>query len=364
MSIRNAIGAPSSLGIGVIGLGRMGRVHCHNLSGRVPAARLALVADTDSGVARRVAQQLGVAWSADVDAVITDRRVDAVVIATPPATHPLLIGSAAAAGKPVLCEKPLAYDEEEATTAVEVAARAGVQLQLGFHRRFDRDYASVRAHIEAGDLGMIQTFFTSMRDKEPPPEPVLRRERLLFDAASHDFDAARWLVGEVVAVTAFGTRTTSPIYEQIGEYENVVTVLRFASGTLGVIDNSRATGYGFDCRTEIVGSKATVRIDDPHVTGLEWLTPGAARRDHTPTFLDRFSGAYLAEVEEFVEAVRDDREPSVRGEDGLMAVRLSLAAEHSLRLGVSVSVGQGPGSAGAGRQAGGVLEHTGARDKQ
>jgi predicted dehydrogenase len=348
-----------ALGIAVVGLGRMGEVHCRNLSARVAGARLAGVADADAALARRAGERFGVRWSSDASDVVADRRVDAIVVATPPPTHPQLITLAVGSAKPVLCEKPLAYDERDARAAVEAAARAGVPLQLGFHRRFDRDHAAARAAIEAGELGAIQMLFSSMRDRRAPPEPALRRERLLFDATSHDLDAARWLAGEVIEVSAFGTRLSSSLYERLGEYDNVITVLRFASGALGVIDNSRATGYGFDCRTEIVGTKATLRIDAPRLTNVEWLTPGAARRDHTATFLDRFSAAYVAELEAFAEVVRDGRAPSVDGEDGLMAMRLSLAAERSLQLGTALALGDG-----ARRQPGRRLEHAGPGDQQ
>lgn len=343
------------LRIAVVGLGRMGVVHARNLSGRVTRARLSRVSDVDATLARRVGEELGVPWCVEAEQLAGDRGVDAVVIATPPASHAALIVQAAYAGLPVLCEKPLAYELGEGLAAVEAADRAGVQLQVGFHRRFDRDYGVARAYVEAGDLGTIQTFLSSMRDMRPPPEPVLRRERLLHDATSHDLDIARWLVGEVVDVTAFGTRLSAPVYAEIGEYDNVVTVLRFAGGGLGVIDNGRAAAYGFECRTEVVGSRATLRIGDPRVSHVERLTPTGSRHDLTPTFLERFSSAYVAELEAFASAIQRGEDVRVTGQDGLAALRLSLAAERSLRAGGTVELD--PRADGAGRKPGGVLQH-------
>jgi len=320
----------------------MGRIHARNLAQGVAGARLVKVADALASAAKRAGQDFGVAAETSLDAVLEDPEVDAIIIATPPRTHPQAIVRAAASRKPMLCEKPLAYDLEEAERAVAAARSAGVQLQMGFHRRFDPSYVAAKARVAAGALGSLQLFFTSMRDKHAPPDDVLRRERLLFDATSHDFDAARWLVGEVAEVHSFGTRASvralRPGDEDPPEPGNVVTVLRFADGPIGVIDNSRAVRYGFDCRTEIVGSEGTLRIDAPRVAHVETLDARGSTRDYTSDFHQRFSGAYVAELQAFARTILADEEPSVMGEDGLAAIRLSLAAERSLRGGGGVAV--------------------------
>jgi predicted dehydrogenase len=326
------------LGVAVLGCGRIGTIHARNLAGRVPRARLVRVADADEVAARRLGEALDVAHAGEVEALLADPAVEAVVIATPPPSHPELIRRVARAGKAVFCEKPVSHDLGSAVAAVEAARAAGVQLQIGFQRRFDRDYAIAQRRIAAGELGEIRAFATAMRDEHAPPDAVLRRERLLFDATSHDFDCIRWLLGEVAALTAFGTRRTSPTYAEVGEYEHVVIVARCAGGALGTIETSRVAGYGFDCRTEIVGSAATLRIDRAHVDAVEQRTPGRAHRPLPRTFHDRFAGAYATELEEFVGAVRDGRGPSVDGEDGLAAMRLALAAQRSLEAGETVAL--------------------------
>jgi predicted dehydrogenase len=325
--------------IGVVGAGRIGVVHACNLAARVRHGRLAMVADVDAAAARRLGDELGVAWTADPDDLVDGTRIDAVVIATPPPTHRQLVTRAAAAGKPVLCEKPLAYDEEDARAGVEAARRAGVPLQVGYHRRFDRAYAAAQTRIAAGELGPIAHIFASMRDAEPPPESVRRRERLVFDATSHDFDMVRWLAGEVVSVTAFGTPVGARLADAPGDYDSILSVLRLASGALAVVDTSRTAGYGFDCRTEIIGVAGTLRVHAPHVVAVERLAQGQVVRDHTLDFLDRFQDAYVAELEAFAAVVGDAVEPSPDGQDGLMATRLAAAADRSLRLGAAVVLG-------------------------
>jgi predicted dehydrogenase len=246
--------------IGLAGLGTIGRVHAHNLRGRVPGARLARVVDA---VEEALAVAAGIPASTAYGDLLADPRVDAVLIATPPSTHAEMVRQAAAAGKHVFCEKPLALDIGDAEAALTAVERTGVLLQLGFHRRFDRDFADARARIARGELGEVRTFFGSMRDMRPPPVDALRsrEQTLLHDTACHDFDAARWLVGEIDEVMTRGAALASPEIADAGEVDHAVTLLRFAGGALGIIENSLASGYGFDCRCEVTGSEATLRVD-------------------------------------------------------------------------------------------------------
>jgi predicted dehydrogenase len=329
---------PASIGVGVVGLGEIGRVHAANLVDRVRGARLARVADP-SPRARRWAERLtGVPSSNSYIELLDDPNVDAVVIATPPALHPEMVELAVAAGKPILCEKPLGLEVETAEQALSAANRAGVGLQVGFHRRFDPDFLLAKARIERGELGAIYSFFDSMRDMQPPqPDPGPDgKQALLHDVACHDLDAARWLVGEIEEITTLGAALSSDALRQTGQIDHAVTVLRFANGSLGVIDNTLAGGYGFDCRCEIVGSNATIRIDNPYTSNVEWLTDRATGFERTKTFLDRFERTYPAELEAFVRAVQSGSEVQVSGEDGLAAVVLATAAQLSLERGASV----------------------------
>ena len=329
--------AEATVRIGVAGLGTIGRVHAGNLRGRIPGACLARVADT---VEDALTLAAGVPGSTAYDDLLADPRVDAVLIATPPSTHAEMVRQAAAAGKHVFCEKPLALEIRDGEAALAAVERAGVVLQLGFHRRFDRDFADARARIARGELGEIRTFFGSMRDQHPPPVGALRarEQTLIHDAACHDFDAARWLVGEIEEVTTRGAALASTEIAEAGEVDHAVTLLRFAGGALGIVENSLASGYGFDCRCEITGSQATLRVDRPHLTAVERLDGGGSRFLRTSTFLQRFEDAYRHELEAFAAAVTGERPVEVDGADGLAAVVLANAAELSLELGQTVRV--------------------------
>ncbi len=235
---------------------------------------------------RDAGAQFGVAHGCQLDELLDDDAVAAVVIATPPASRARLVERVAAAGQPILCEKPLARDLGDALDAADAAARAGVPLQVGYPRRFDADFSAARELLAAGGLGRVRAFVSSMRDEQPPPPARLRGERLLLDAASRDFDCVRWLLGEIVEVASFGRRDHDGSCDELGTFDHVVTVARTADGALGTIETSRIAGYGFDCRTELISSDGTVRIDRPHLDAVERRGPGVAShrlpRDSTP----------------------------------------------------------------------------------
>jgi myo-inositol 2-dehydrogenase/D-chiro-inositol 1-dehydrogenase len=328
--------------LAVVGLGRIGQLHARNLAGRTPGAELATVADPVGSLARNTAETLGTAWSTSFEDVLADPALDGVVIAAPTPEHAPMVEQAAAAGKHVFCEKPIALDLESTVRALEAAARAGVKLQVGFHRRFDPDWAAAAARIGAGELGRVYLFRTSLRDKRSPgPSYVAGSGGFFVDVTIHDLDTARWLVGEVAEVTATGAAITDPSFAEVGDIDTAVVILRFANGALGVIDNTRTAGYGYECSTEVVGSEATVRIGNHRRVHAEWLTPGAATVDWVDDFTERFPLAYQRELEDFAAAIRDDRAPRVTGEDALAAFVLASACERSLREGRTVSLRHG-----------------------
>jgi myo-inositol 2-dehydrogenase/D-chiro-inositol 1-dehydrogenase len=325
--------------LAVAGLGRIGQLHARNLAGRTPGVELVTVVDPVSTLARRTAETLGVGWSSSFDEVLSDPAVDGVVIAAPTAEHAAMVEQAAAAGKDVFCEKPIAFEIEPTVRAIEAAAKAGVKLQVGFHRRFDPDWAAAAARIHAGELGSVYLFRTSLRDKTSPGADYVAGSGGFFvDVTIHDLDTARWLVGEVAAVTAVGAAITDPSLAEVGDVDTAVVTLEFASGALGVIDNTRSAGYGYECSTEVVGSRATVRIGDHRRVHNVWLTPGAATVDWVDDFAERFPLAYQRELEDFAAAIRDDRPPAVTGEDALAAFVLARACDCSLREGRTVSL--------------------------
>ena len=326
------LGEIRRVGVGVAGLGRIGLHHAENVAGRVPSTDLVRVVDADGTLARATGERLAAAWSTAYQDLLDDADVEGIVIATPTPLHVEMVEQAAAAGKHVLCEKPIALDLAGTVAAVDAAREARVLLQVGFHRRFDPDSAAAAAGIRAGELGEVYLFRATLRDKQPPPISYIKGSGGFFvDVSIHDLDAARWLVGEIEEVTAFGAALSDPEFVRVDDVDNAVIVLRFASGALGVIDESRVAGYGYECSTEVVGSLATVRIDDHRKVNNVWLTPGSAAVDWVDDFKERFPEAYALELESFAAAIREGRPPEVTGEDGLAAFILAQACERSFR---------------------------------
>lgn len=320
--------------LAVAGLGRIGQMHAANLAGRAPSVELVAVADALGEVAEETGERLGVPWTTSFAELLALPEVEGVVIATPTPLHAEMVEQAATAGKHVFCEKPVALEVGPTLTAIDAARAAGIKFQVGFHRRFDPDWAAATERIEAGELGDVYLFRTSLRDKASPGPGYLAGSGGFFvDVTIHDLDTARWMVGEIDEVTAIGAALTDPAFAEVGDLDNAIVTLRFASGALGVIDNSRAAGYGYECSTEVMGSRATARIGYHRRANVEWLTPGAATVDWVVDFTERYPDAYLLELEDFAAAIRDDCEPKVGGDDALAAFVLAQACAQSLREG-------------------------------
>jgi len=318
--------------LGVAGLGRIGQMHAANVAGRAPSIELVGVVDAVEHVAEETGGRLGVPWMTSFDDLLAIPELEGVVIATPTPEHASMVELAAAAGKHVFCEKPIALEVEPTLRAIEAARAAGVKLQIGFHRRFDPDWAAATERIRAGELGDVYLFRTSLRDMRAPSVDYLARSGGFFcDVSIHDLDTARWMVGEIDEVTSIGAALTDPAFAERGDIDNALITLRFASGALGVIDNSRAAGYGYECSTEVVGSAATVRIGSHRRVNVEWLTPGRACVDWVTDFTERYPDAYLLQLEGFAAAIRDDRPPTVTGGDALAAFVLTEACARSFR---------------------------------
>jgi myo-inositol 2-dehydrogenase/D-chiro-inositol 1-dehydrogenase len=323
---------PDVVRLGAIGLGRMGSLHAENLAGGARGIELVRVVDASEEAARGAGARLGVEWSADPRSVLDDPEIDGVVIATPTRTHVELVEQAADKGKHVFCEKPVSFDAESTERAISAARNAGVVLQVGFHRRFDPDWADATARIRAGELGEVRLFRSSLRDKTAPRAEFLAGSGGFYvDMTIHDLDTARWMVGEIDEVTAFGAALASPGIAELGDVDNALVVIRFENGALGVIDGSREAVYGYECSTEVMGSKATVRIAEHRRRHSEWLTPGAATSDWVEDFSERFPDAYRLELEAFAQAIRAGTEPEITGEDALAAFVLANACERSRR---------------------------------
>jgi predicted dehydrogenase len=327
------------VGVGLAGLGRMGRIHAANLALRCPSARLARVFDLDEAAARTAGERFGVPWTCAYDELLADPAVEAVAVATPTASHAELAIAAAGAGRHVFCEKPISLDRQASLDVIAATRASGVAFQVGFHRRFDPDWAAPAERIRAGELGQVYLFRTSLRDMLPPDPAFLSGSGGFFvDVTIHDLDTARWLVGEVVEVSAFGAALSDPGFAAAGDLDTAVVVLRFEGGALGVIDNSRAAGYGYECSTEVMGSLATVRIDHPQPLHYEWRTPGWAAQPLVRDFEQRYPLAYALELEGFARCLLEGRPPQVTGADALAAFDLASAADRAWRSGGRVRV--------------------------
>ena len=332
----NEVGTMSKLGVGVIGVGEMGKRHAENLVRLATKARLVGVADTLPERARSAAQELGIEHSYDsADALVARRDVQAVVIAAPAKFHAAAIQVAAGAGKHIFCEKPLALTLEEADAALDAVSRAGVSLQLGFMRRYDPAYAQAKKSIEAGEIGEPIIFKSIGRDAEAPPPAYFEsgwNGTLFHDNTVHDFDLARWLMSdEVVEVHTYAAARALPQLTPLGLFDSGVVNLRFAHGAIGNVESFLDARYGYDVRTEIVGTKGTIQVGSLRDTPLQVLTQRGCRHHMVNHFLVRFAHAYVLEMQDFVDAMLSSRAPQVTGLDGRQALAVVLAAGRSFR---------------------------------
>jgi myo-inositol 2-dehydrogenase/D-chiro-inositol 1-dehydrogenase len=327
------------LSVAFLGAGRMGLTHLENLAG-IPGVRVRVVADSSIEAARRGAALVGAKRATDdIHAAIAAPDVDAVLICTPTSTHADLIEAAARAGKPVWCEKPVALTIEETRRVAETVEAAGVPAMIGFMRRFDPGYVAAKRAIMAGDVGRVERFRAVSCDMSPPPLAFIATSGGIFvDMFVHDFDMARFLVGEVEEVSAWGSILVEPAYAEAGDVDTAVAMLRFRSGALGVVEGGRRTTWGYDIRTEVAGSIARLVIEAPQKTPLTISRNLGYHGDHYRSFPDRFAAAYRAELAYFFACLHAGRapEPSVR--DALESLRVALAATRSLREGRPVAI--------------------------
>jgi myo-inositol 2-dehydrogenase/D-chiro-inositol 1-dehydrogenase len=325
--------AVAPLRIGVIGVGRIGRMHAELLAHRVSGAALSAVYDARPPAAHDVAQELGVPVTASV-AEILGADLDAVAICSTADTHAELLVAAAEAGKAVFCEKPVSLELEELERALAAVDAAGVPFQIGFNRRFDPAHAAVRDAVVSGAIGEPHLVRISSRDPAPPPREYVNSSGGLFlDMMIHDFDMARYLTGsEVVEVFARGAVRVDRLFADAGDVDTALVTLVHEDGCLTAIDNSRQTAYGFDQRVEVFGSGGMAASDNPlEHTGTVLTSRGAERPVLPHFFLERYMRSYVREWELFVEAVQSGGAPPVSGDDARAPLLIGLAAGRSLR---------------------------------
>lgn len=322
------------INIAVIGTGRMGSVHVANIVREIPQANLVAICDIRLDVAQAVADQLGIQRVVqDYHELLADPNIEAILIATSTNTHAEIIIAAAQAGKHIFCEKPLALDLESINQALASVDQAGVKLQVGFNRRFDKSFRHVREIVHSGKIGRPCILRITNRDPEPPSMEFLKVSGGMFlDMTIHDFDMVRFQIGEVVEIYAIGGVLVSPEFEEINDIDTDIVSLKFANGTVGAIDNSRQAVYGYDQRLEVFCSNGVAMAgNEAEDTVIVGDSSGLHAARPPFFFMQRYAPCYVAEVGEFCECVRDDKPTPTTGLDGKMAVVLGYAAWKSLR---------------------------------
>jgi inositol 2-dehydrogenase len=330
------------LAMGLIGAGRLGRVYARDLASRIAETKLVAIADPVEAVAKEVAAEFDVPRHyADPLALIDDAAVDAIVIVSPTHTHRELVIAAASRKKATFCEKPPALSLDEVAEMQEAVSSSGMFLQMGFMRRFDAGYASAKKQIEEGRIGTPLVFKSTSRDPfRPSLEYANPRSSggMLLDMGIHDFDLARWFMGEVRTVSTIGATIAYPELATVGDIDNAVASLIFASGKLGVVDLSRSGIYGYDISTEILGLQGTLKIGYLRETPVMLLTKNSVAHDTVPYFMERFRDAYTTQLQNFAQNVQQGRPAPITIEDGLEALRIGVAATRAHETGRSVVV--------------------------
>jgi myo-inositol 2-dehydrogenase/D-chiro-inositol 1-dehydrogenase len=323
--------------VAIFGAGRIGQIHARNAAAS-PELTLKYVVDPNRAAAEALANQTG-AVVADTDTALGDSSVSGVIIASATNAHLDQVLSAASAGKAIFCEKPLDLDLARARKAG--AKLAGAAMLVGFNRRFDPHFAALKARIESNAIGKLESLSIISHDPAPPPVSYIRVSGGLFkDMAIHDFDMARWLLGEEPAeVFASASCLVDPAIEEAGDVDTARTLLRTETGRFCVISNTRRSGYGYDQRIEAYGSAGTVRADNVLVSTVSTCTAlGSAGDSLQNFFLERYAEAYRREMKHFVGILRDGEAPAVGYHDGVAALILAEAAALSVKLNKPVSV--------------------------
>ena len=323
------------LGVGVIGLGRLGGAYARYFTGRIAGATLVAVSDVNESAAASLAAELGVSKRyGRYQDLLTDKQVEGVVIVSPTSTHREIVLEAAERGKPIFCEKPLSISLDAAREMLRAVERTGVFFQMGFMRRFDKGYVAAKRKIEEGGIGTPVVFKSSSRDPFRPSLEYLDPAHsggLFIDCGIHDLDLARWYMGEIESVYSIGGTLAYPEMKEIGDIDNAVTSLSFESGALGTIDLSRNGVYGYDIRTEILGTQGTLKIGYLRETPILVMTRDGVTHDTVPYFTERFEQAYIAQLQDFVENVLRGKPPAVTCADGVAALQASAAATLSFK---------------------------------
>ncbi len=325
----------AKIGVGVIGTGRIGKMHIEHLVQSIPEADLVALCGLERPIVDNLAAQFSVAETTDdYTELLANSEIDAVLIASATDTHVEICQAAAKAAKHVFCEKPIALDLKQIDETLSIVERAGVKFQVGFQRRFDVSFMRVREAIISGEIGEPNILRITSRDPAPPPIEYIKGSGGIFlDMSIHDFDMARYLIGdEVVEVYAIGAVRVDSRIGEAGDIDTAVITLRFQNGVIATIDNSREAVYGYDQRVEVFGSKGMITAANP-LTDTVTFSGSEATRGALPPyfFVERYKAAYLSELRSFFACIQEDTVPVVTGADGRAPVAMGLAALRSFR---------------------------------
>ena len=321
--------------IGVIGTGRIGKLHIKHLAQGIPEVELVALCSLDNPSMNSLAKRFSVAQTTDdYTKLLADPAIDAVLITSATNTHVEISQAAAKAGKHIFCEKPIALDLKQIDETLAIVEKAGVKFQVGFQRRFDASFMRVREAIASGEIGEPHLMRITSRDPAPPPIEYIKVSGGIFlDMTIHDFDMARYLIGdEVIEIYATGSVRIDPEIRAAGDIDTAVITLQFKNGVIATIDNSRKATYGYDQRVEVFGSKGMVTVANPLTDTVTFSDRQATRAALPPYFfVERYKAAYLSELQAFCACIQEETPPPVTGEDGRVPVVMGLAALKSLR---------------------------------
>lgn len=332
------------LKVGVIGAGRIGKIHAQSITYYVPNAQVKTIADIYPDAVKEWAYSLGIKnVTGDYKEILKDPEIDAVLICSSTDTHALICIEAAKAGKHIFCEKPVDKELDKINAALDAVKQSGVKFQVGFNRRFDHNFKQVREMIKAGKIGEPHIIKITSRDPEPPPVSYVKVSGGIFlDMTIHDFDMARFLSGsEVEEVYVQGAVLVNPDIGKAGDIDTAIITLKFENGAIGVIDNSRKAAYGYDQRVEVFGSKGCIQVsNDTPSSAVLSTSEGVVGEKPKYFFLERYMDSFVQEIKEFIEAINNDTQTPVQGVDGLKPVLIAIAAKKSLETGLPVKVNQ------------------------
>ncbi len=325
------------LKIGMIGAGRISRVHTSNLVNRVANAEVVMLADIDIDAARRLGEPLGIPKIlTDYREILKNPEIDAVFICSPTDTHVEMAVAAARAGKHIFCEKPVDQSVERIQEVIDAVARAGVKCQVGFNRRFDRNFWRIFEAVRNGEVGDVQIVKISSRDPVAPPVSYVETSGGIFaDMMIHDFDMVQHLSGSrITEVSASGACLIDPGIGKAGDVDTSIVMMKLESGALAVIDNSRQAVYGYDQRIEVFGSKGMIAAENETPNNTTLMTAdGVFREKPLWFFLERYTEAFVREEQGFVDACLNDTDVLVSARDSLSPVEIAIAAKKSLDMG-------------------------------